>query len=230
MNLHRQLEATVLAVSLLLATTAGSGMLLQRKGQDFDLVASANPATPHSSDVDRTAMFDRGRGKRTQADAVASSSATCNGCSGTATAVQVISFGKARKGTADNLANAWSTCDNCRTTSVSIQVILIRPGTTVTARNRALAANVGCSGCSTTAVAVQLVVVTTKRDALSRQARKDLEALAAQLESELPGATRTKAARTAAAKNKLGLARIQTLVRQELKPSEIRPSFTLKTG
>jgi len=229
MILNRRLGATVLAASLLLATTATSGTLIQRRGQDFDLVASANPATPQSTDVDRTAMFDRGHGKRTQADAVAGSSATCTGCSGTATAVQVISFGKARTGTADNLANAWATCSGCRATSLSVQVLLVRPGGTVTARNRALAVNVACTSCTTAAVAVQLVVV-TKHDTLSRQGRKDLQALTAQLESELAGATRTKASRTDAAKNRIGLAGIEALVRKELKPTEIRPSFSLKTG
>lgn len=230
MIIHRRLEASVLAVTLILGAVGGSSMLTQRRGHDFDLVASANPAKPHSSDTDRTAMFDRGRGKRTQADAVATSSATCDGCVGTAAAVQLISFGKARKGTADNLATASSSCTNCRATSVSVQVVVVRPGTTLTARNRALAVNAACTGCSTAAVAVQLIVVTRKNDSLSRKARKQLEALAAQLEAELTASTRTKAARQAAARNKLGLASIEALVRKELKPTDVRPSFSLKTG
>lgn len=229
--MHRRLEATILAASLVLAATGGGSMLTQRRGSDFDLVASANPAAPGSADTDRSAMYERGRGKRIQADAVASSSAGCNGCTGTATAVQLISFGKARKATADNMATASSSCANCRATSVSVQVIVIRPGTNVTARNRALAVNAACKGCSTAAVAVQLIVVTKQRDALSRSARKQLEAFAAQLEADLNATARTKAARqSATTRSRNGVADIQALLRKDLKPTEIRPNFALRTG
>ena len=204
-------------------------MLRYRKGQDFDLVASANPATPHTSDTDRTAMFERARGKRTQADAVASASATCDSCTGTATAVQVIYFGKARKGTADNAATAWSSCRNCGAISVSVQVVVVRPGTKLTSRNRAIAVNAGCAGCSTAAVAVQFVVVTKKHQAFSRDGREQLEALASQLEAELRAASRSKAARASAAK-KIGLPGIEALVRNELNPTTVQPHFALKTG
>ena len=61
-------------------------------------------------------MFERSRSKRAQVDAVASASATCSGCIGTAAAVQVVYVSKAKKGTADNLATAWSSCSNCRAT------------------------------------------------------------------------------------------------------------------
>jgi hypothetical protein len=229
-TIRQRLEATVLIASLVAGVAGGSGLLRYRKGQDFDLVASANPVTPRSSDADRTAMYERARGKRTQADAVASASATCDSCTGTATAVQVIYFGNARKGTADNTATAWSSCRDCGATSVSVQVVVVRPGTDLTARNRALAVNAACAGCSTGAVAIQLVVVTKKHQAFSRDGRAQLEALASQLESELRGASRTKAARTAAAKERIGLPGIEALVRQELKPTTMRPDFALKTG
>ncbi|TWD72541.1 hypothetical protein FB561_7533 [Kribbella amoyensis] len=228
MTIHRRLEATLLIASLL-ASAAGGGLLTSRKGQDFDLVASANPTAAGSSDTDRTASFDRARGKRVQADAVATASATCDGCKGKATAVQVIYVNKARKGTADNTANAWSSCSGCGATSVSIQVIVTRPGVKLSAQNRALAVNAGCQGCSSAAVAVQLVVVTSKHRAFSRHARDELAALAKQLEAQL-GATRTKAARTAAARDKIGLAGIEAVVRDDLKPTSVQPRFALKTG
>ncbi|MEV0288537.1 MULTISPECIES: hypothetical protein [unclassified Kribbella] len=231
MRVRQGIEASVLVVSLLLGAAAGGSSLLNhRKGQDFDLVASANPVVPGTSDTDRTAMFERSRGKRAQADNVASASATCNSCTGTATAVQVIYVGKARKGTADNLATSWSSCRGCSAISVSVQIVVTRPGTNLTIRNRALAVNASCSGCTSAAVAVQLVVVTKKHQALSRKAREQLAALAAQLEADLRSASRSKAARLSAAKEKPGLPEIQALVKNELKPTSIRPSFTVKTG
>ncbi|TCM37255.1 hypothetical protein [Kribbella sp. VKM Ac-2568] len=229
MTIRQRLQATVLIASLVVSAAGGSSMLRYRNGQDFDLVASANPATPGSSDADRTTMYERARGKRTQADAVASASATCDSCRGTATTVQVIYFGKPRKGTADNTATAWSSCSNCGAISVSVQVVVVRPGTNLTARNRALAVNASCAGCTTASVAVQFVVVTKKHQAFSSKGRAQLEALANQLEAELQGASRTKAARTSAAKE-IGLPGIEALVRNELKPTTMQPHFAIKTG
>jgi hypothetical protein len=230
MIISRRLQAVALAVSLLMGAAGSSSMLLFQKGRDFDLVASANPATPKTSDVDRTAMFERAHGKRVQADAVATSSALCDSCHGTATAVQVISIGKARKATADNTATAWSNCHSCGATSVSVQVVLARPSTTLTVRNRALAANATCTGCSTAAIAIQIVLIAPKHQTLSRAARAQLESLATDLEAQLRTATRTKAARTTMAKDKPGLADIKTLLQRELEPSSVRPSFDFKTG
>ncbi len=228
MTISRRLEAILVIASLITGATGTASMLTFRRGQDFDLVASANPAAPRSTDTDRTAMFERARGNRAQADAVASASATCDSCTGTAAAVQVIYVSKAKKGTADNLATAWSSCSNCRATSVSVQVVVVRPGTTLATRNRALAVNASCAGCTTAAVAVQFVVVTSKHRTFSRQGRQQLEALARDLEAQL--STRTKAARLAATKDKSGLTGIEALVRKELKPTSLKPQVTVKTG
>ena len=173
-------------------------------------------------------MVERARGKRVQADAVASATATCDSCTGTAAAVQVVYVSKAKKGTADNVATAWSSCSNCRATSVSVQVVVVRPGTTITARNRALAVNAACSGCTTAAIAVQFVVVTSKHRTFSRDGRQQLEALARELQAQL--STRTKAARLAATKDKNGLTGIEALVQKELKPTSVKPQLTVKTG
>ena len=228
MTIRRRLEAILVIASLVTGATGTASMLTFRSGRDFDLVASANPGTPGSTDTDRTAMFERARGKRAQADAVASATATCDSCTGTAAAVQVIYVSKAKKATADNLANAWSSCSNCKATSVSVQVVVVRPGTTLTTRNRALAVNASCSGCTTAAIAVQFVVVTSKHRAFSNKGRQQLEALASELQAQL--STRTKAARLAATKDKTELAAIDALVRKELQPSSVKPQFTVKTG
>ncbi|MET9316644.1 hypothetical protein ABZX12_32895 [Kribbella sp. NPDC003505] len=226
--MSRRFEVILVIASLLASATGTAGMVTFRKGQDLDLVASANPGTPGGSDTDRTAMVERARGKRVQADAVASASATCDGCRGTAAAVQVIYVNKAKKPTADNLANAWSSCSNCRATSVSVQVVVIRPGTTLAARNRAFAVNASCSGCTSAAVAVQFVVVTSKHRAFSRQGRQQLEALANELQAQL--SSRTKADRLAAAKNTPASSGIDALVRKELKPVSVTPKVTIETG
>jgi hypothetical protein len=228
MIIRRRLQAILVIASLVTGATGTAGMLTFRPGQDFDLVASANPGTPGSSDTDRTAMFERARGKRVQADAVASSSATCDGCRGTAVAVQVVYVNKAKKGTADNLANAWSSCSDCRTTSVSVQVVVVRPGTTLTVRNRAFAVNAACSGCTASAVAVQFVVVTSKHHAFSRNGRQQLEALASQLQDQL--STQRKANTLAATKNSSQLTGMEALVKKELNPVSMKPQLTVKTG
>jgi hypothetical protein len=228
MIMRQRLQAILVIASLVTGATGTASMVTSRRGQDFDLVASANPATPHTTDADRAAMFERARGKRAQVDAVAAASATCDGCSGTATAVQVIYIGKAKKGTADNLATAWSSCNDCGAVSVSVQVVVVRPGTDLVARNRAQAVNSSCAGCRTAAVAVQLVVVTSKHRAFTRKGRQELEALASVLEQQLRGTNRTMAARTEA--NKPGLTSIESLVGKELKPMSVKPRFVLETG
>jgi len=228
MTISRRLEAILVIASLVTGATGTASMLTFRRGQDFDLVASANPGTTGSTDTDRTAMVERARGKRVQADAVASATATCDSCTGTAAAVQVVYVNKAKKGTADNVATAWSSCSNCRATSVSVQIVVVRPGTTITARNRALAVNVACSGCTTAAIAVQFVVVTSKHRAFSRQGRQQLEALANELQAQL--SSRTKADRLAAAKNTPASSGIDALVRKELKPVSVTPKVTIETG
>jgi hypothetical protein len=228
MTISRRLEAILVIASLVTGATGTASMLTFRRGQDFDLVASANPGTTGSTDTDRTAMVERARGKRVQADAVASATATCESCTGTAAAVQVVYVNKAKKGTADNVATAWSSCSNCRATSVSVQIVVVRPGTTITARNRALAVNVACSGCTTAAIAVQFVVVTSKHRTFSRDGRQQLEALARELQAQL--STRTKAARLAATKDKNGLTGIEALVQKELKPTSVKPQLIVKTG
>ncbi|MEU8224178.1 hypothetical protein [Kribbella sp. NPDC048915] len=221
-----RLQAILVVASLVSGTAGAATMLTARDGRDFDLVASANPGTPGSRDTDRTAMFERARGRTAQADAVASASATCDGCRGTAATVQVIYVNKAKRPTADNLANAWSTCTNCRATAVSVQVLVVRPGVSVAAQNRAFAVNASCSGCTSAAVAVQLVVVTNKHRTLSRKGRQQLEALANELQNQLTN--RTKAKLLAAPKNSDSTG-LEAVVRKELKPLSVKPHISVQT-
>jgi hypothetical protein len=233
MTISRRLLAVVTALPIVVGATGSWGMLLFQERRDFDVVASAYPDAPGASEQDRAAMFEHARGKRVRADAVATSSASCDSCHGTATAVQVISINKARQATADNTATAWSSCDTCGATSVSVQIVLARSSTTLTLRNRALAVNASCTSCDTSAVAIQLVVVGAKHQTLSPEARAQLQSLARQLGTQLPTPAHTKAARTAsaaAAKEAPGLSQIKTLVQNELQPTAVRPNVDVKSG
>jgi hypothetical protein len=225
------LQATLLAASLLLGV-AGSGLTSlspYRKGRDFDLVASAHPAAPRTSATDTTAVFVRARAKQVKADASATASATCNSCSGRATALQVIYLDKARSATTDNTASAWSKCRNCGATSISVQVVVMRPGTNLTARNRALAVNTACKRCSTTAIAVQYVTVTKDRRVLSPHARDQLTALASQLGAE-PRRTALVEGSRAAAASQAHVPGVDELIRAELRPLSVQRHLDVHVG
>lgn len=138
--------------------------------------AHADTGAPHDTDT-QTAWSQVGRGGRATATATASS--TCDGCSGTADAVQVVrAHGDV---TAENVAAAWSTCVDCSARAVSVQVVLVAQPGPVRATNRALAVNAACTRCSTEAVAVQLVLEGARPDGLPASARKLLDDLVAQL-------------------------------------------------
>ena len=224
-------EATLISASLLLGATGSLAPLAShRNGHDFDLVASAHPASPHTSDTDSTAAFERGHGKQIKADASATSSATCDSCRGSATALQVISLDNTRQATTDNTATAWSSCRDCGATSVSLQVVVMRPGTSLTTRNRALAVNTSCERCTTAAVAVQLVVVSKDSRTLSRDGRERLEALAAQVGAQLRNTALAKGVRAAQAHGQAGLPGLDALISDELNPMTVQRHLDVKTG
>jgi hypothetical protein len=220
-----KLQATLVAASLLLGA-AGSGLTLltpYRKGHDFDLLASAHPATPRTSVTDSTAAFVRARAKQVKADASATASATCDSCRGRAIALQVIYLDKARTATTDNTATAWTKCRGCRASSVSVQVVVMRPSTHLTARNRALAVNTSCKGCASTAIAVQRVVVTKDRRELSGHARDQLKALASQLGL-------VEGPRAAIATSQAQLPGIDDLISAELRPLSVQQHLDVNVG
>jgi hypothetical protein len=227
-----QLQATLVTASLLLGA-AGTGLTTLvpfRKGHDFDLVASAHPATPRTSVTDTTAAFVRARAKRVKADASATASATCNLCSGSATALQVIYLDKAWTATTDNTATAWSKCRGCRAGSVSVQVVVMRPRTQLTARNRALAVNISCKRCVTAAMAGQRVVITKDRRALSGHASDQLKALASQLGVELSRTALVEGPRAALANSQAQLPGIDDLISAELRPMSVERHLDVHVG
>lgn len=175
--------AAVAVVGVAMALPAGDAVAEHSRAM---LVASAHasPGVPDASER-QTSWAQLGRGGRGAATATAS--ATCDGCSGEATGVQVVS---AHGGiSADNVAVAWSSCIGCSARAVSVQVVLARTGQIV-ATNRALAVNAACIECSTEAVAVQFVLQGVSRDEMSPSARRVLDELVAQLDQQLgPGAT-----------------------------------------
>jgi hypothetical protein len=179
--------AAVAVVGVALALPAGDAVADHSRAM---LVASAHasPGVPDASER-QTSWVQLGRGGRGAATATAS--ATCDGCSGEATGVQVVRAGGGI--TADNVAVAWSSCIGCSARAVSVQVVLARTGQIV-ATNRALAVNAACIGCSSEAVAVQFVLQGASRDEVSPSARRLLDELVAQLDDQLDaGATRSAA-------------------------------------
>jgi hypothetical protein len=228
----RQLQATLVTATLLVGA-AGSGLIPltpYRKGHDFDLVASALPATPRAAVTDTTAVFVRARAKQVKADASAVASATCNSCSGRAIALQVIYLDKARTATADNTATAWSRCRGCRASSVSVQVVVMRPSTQLAARNRALAVNASCKRCAATrAIAVQRIVVTKDRRTLSERAQDQLKVLATQFGAELSGTAITGLG-AAIAKSQAQLSGIDDLISAELRPTSVQRHLDVHVG
>jgi hypothetical protein len=143
-----------------LATSASAHQGPQANRHRVDLVSSAQPSAAHPVVTRRAYGVERTWGRAVAADAVATSSATCDGCRGTARTVQVIDAGWARHVRADNVATAWSTCKDCGSDVISVQVVLTHRATGLRVDNRALAFNAGCTGCATKAEAYQVVLTT----------------------------------------------------------------------
>ncbi|MBO0843750.1 MAG: hypothetical protein J2O46_11220, partial [Nocardioides sp.] len=128
-----------------------------------------------------------------KADTTATTSATCDGCSGQATTLHVLYLRHPRTTQLDNNAIAWAQqCQSCSASALSVQVAVVRGGASVTANNRALATNSACAECQSSAAAVQLVVVSPHAERLSRSALADLRAWVADQSAQLaaldPGA------------------------------------------
>lgn len=173
--------------ALLVAATSTSSSVVHRHHQprDVDLAAAAHPGPGRTRVVDEA--FDVGAAFRrdVHADTSAITSATCDGCTGEATALQVFYVRRARDTTLDNQAVAWSRCEACRATAVSLQVVVVRRVREVTANNRALAFNAACTDCRTSALAYQLVVVEGGGDRLSPDAVQHLRAWVDQRAADL---------------------------------------------
>lgn len=223
---------TVVAAS---ATTAAGHRTPRRA--DVDLISSAQPTPESPADVDEASDFSRVQARLAKADASATSSALCDGCTGDATTLQVLYLKHTREGTFDNVATAWSSCTECGATALSVQVVVLPKAHTVNARNRALATNDTCEGCATAAAAYQLVVVGADEKVLSRESRRQLQELVDQLAAELhatvaaPGAQQRRgAAPDLEAQAQTGIAELESLLRAELGAVTIERDVQLKTG
>ena len=173
----------VSVVALLVALAIGvssSGTAIshtpKQKRQNIDLLSSAHPGPPNLA-VSDTAFDTRVRShaRNVKADASAVATATCDGCAGDATTLQVLLVRRANTTNVDNVATAWSNCVDCGATALSVQVVLLYKSPVLTANNRASAVNAACEECVSTAVAYQLVVETDSPSGMSRADRKALE-------------------------------------------------------
>ncbi|MGZ8736704.1 MAG: hypothetical protein ACXWXO_01650 [Nocardioides sp.] len=149
--------AGALAAVLLTSTSAATAPPFELPRQT-DLVASAHPTPTDLTVRDEALETVSIMGNRPRADAVATASATCDGCHGAAVAVQVAWVVWGWRLRADNVATAWASCTDCAGDAVSVQLVLLRGPAALTVNNRALAVTTGCAGCTANAAAYQIVV------------------------------------------------------------------------
>jgi hypothetical protein len=194
---------TVLAIATTLALTgsvvgpAGTSDASPGRYQwraDVDAASTAVPTPAHPTVQSTTKSLLRAGASNTKATAVAAGSTECEGCSGTATTLQVVYFDGSGTVSADNVANAISLCPKCTTgpvtAAVSVQVVIARRADQLVVNNRAFAANASCDGgCESNAAAVQFVLV--------GGSRKDLSAASKDLIGQLQDALAGKLAATA---------------------------------
>lgn len=145
---------------------------------DLDAASTAIPTAARPTVASTTKSLLRAGARNTKATAVAAVSTECDGCSGSATTLQVVYFDGAGTVSADNVANAVSQCPECGTgpvsAAVSVQVVIARRADQLVVNNSSLALNATCvGGCRTSAAAVQFVLVGGSRTDLSA-ASKDL--------------------------------------------------------
>jgi hypothetical protein len=137
---------------------------------DRDLVASAHPTAGRPAASDAALDVALLRGRSVQADAVATGTATCTGCTAQGTALQVLHVGRGRRAGLHNTATAWTQeCRDCAATTLSVQVALLRGVRRVVATNRALALTAACESCRATTAAYQLVVAVPPGTRLPRR-------------------------------------------------------------
>jgi hypothetical protein len=150
----------VLSVLGLALTATSSAHEESRHGSGrLDVVSSAQPTEQEPTVSDEAYVAKWADRYDANLDAVATGSATCDGCRAEARTVQVVDARHSRHVHADNVATAWSQCSDCGGSVVSVQVVLVRGHRLdLTANNRALALNTGCDACDTTSSAYQVVL------------------------------------------------------------------------
>jgi hypothetical protein len=169
---YARLAVAAFAGLLVLSASApqASGRSVPRPVR-IDLSAAAHPHPVSLPVRDAAYRVDAVDGAPIHATTTATASGVCDGCSGQASAVQVLYLHRSPAMTLDNLAVAWDQqCTWCRATAVSLQVVVLsRPGILVPG-NRALALDAACRRCAARSAAYQVVVSGTAGARLSTMA------------------------------------------------------------
>jgi hypothetical protein len=177
--------ACVLAVLGVASSTVAEAEWGSDNRGNFEAASAAIPAQPGDTSDDLSSHVVRMAGRSVRASAVATSSATCDGCTGNAVTVQVIYARKVSTLAIDNVAAAWASCSACQGSALSLQVVIARKVGIVRANNRSLAVNANCMGCRTAAAAVQIVAISPSNRELSQAALGQINALRDQLLAQL---------------------------------------------
>ncbi|MDR7253268.1 hypothetical protein J2X46_002253 [Nocardioides sp. BE266] len=178
----RAVVLPAVATALVLVATVGGSSPAAHVGgakpSAVDLLSSAHPTGPLPTVVDRAYDVDAWvRSFDLSADAAAITSATCDGCVGESTTLQVVYASRARRARLDNVANAWAQeCEGCTGTALSVQVVVLRGRPTTMPNNRALSVSAACTGCRTSAAAFQVVLVSDDAVPMSQGELADLRA------------------------------------------------------
>jgi len=183
--LLRAAVLTGLLVGATLVADGSAGAASWGGAKHIEAASAAIPAQAGDTSKDLSTHIDRPGRRTVRASAVATSSATCDGCSASAVTMQVIYARTLRTLRIDNVAAAWSSCTGCQSAALSLQVVIARKAGVITAGNRALAVNAGCVDCRTAAAAVQIVVVSPSNRELTEADLNGLESLRLQLEAQL---------------------------------------------
>jgi hypothetical protein len=167
---------------LLVVSAIPSSQAHSRLGWSTDVdLGSTAIAYEEASQVTDTAYDEGWRPhRRVQAETTATATVDCDGCSGTATSLQILYLNRPSSAMLENVSTAWTSCVGCSTASVSVQVVVVRSVRELAANNRALAVSAECDGCRTASLAFQLVVVDRNADRLSSDARRELKAFVAE--------------------------------------------------
>lgn len=190
MSTSKRIVLTSCLVVALGAAAGGSAGADRTHRHDFEAAALAIPNVAGGHDRAVEMSFDSARARDVRIGGVATTSLTCDRCSGQAISLQVIYLRPGTTFVARNAAIAWAAdCTDCSGSALSVQVVVARSAGGVTVANRALAINAGCVLCRTTATAVQVVVVGAAARTLSGPAVARIQALRDQLVAQLRGAT-----------------------------------------
>lgn len=188
MTLPRLVRVAVVCAGLTAASVAvaGSTSADSPPRHDFMAAALAIPSTPGTNADDAVTRFGSAHGHDAEVKGVATTSLTCDGCSGHAVNLQVVYAHKPFALTADNVATAWAAnCTGCRGWALSLQIVVARSPRALIAANRAVAFTVGCQHCDLKAAAVQIAVIAPSERQLTWRQIDSVQALCNQLVAAL---------------------------------------------